>query len=71
MSRSKHHGCGGTCGLCKPHKKWRGNYKDNQHTSVKRQPDYINDVSEQPDHDGCPVFCKGCYEAMYGDDDVE
>ncbi len=22
MSRSKHHGCGQTCGVCKPHKKW-------------------------------------------------
>jgi hypothetical protein len=29
MARSNHHGCGGTCGLCRPHKKWRSNSPGN------------------------------------------
>ena len=37
MSRSNHHGCGGTCGLCKPHKKWKSNSDKQQKPSVRRK----------------------------------
>ena len=51
MSRSKHNGCGATCGICKPHKKWKSNSSKGQKPSVRRKEadvrrdivDYAND----------------------------
>lgn len=37
MSRSNHNGCGKTCGLCKPHKKWKSNSNKNQAPNVRRK----------------------------------
>ena len=37
MARSNHHGCGGTCGVCRPHKKWKSNSVEDQKPAVQRQ----------------------------------
>ncbi len=36
MSRSRHDGCGKTCGLCQPHKKWKSNSLEDQRAGVRR-----------------------------------
>lgn len=36
MSRSKHNGCGRTCGLCRPWKKWKSNSAKDQRPSVQK-----------------------------------
>jgi hypothetical protein len=36
VSRSDHHACGRSCGVCKPHKKWRGNRQINRTTQERR-----------------------------------
>ena len=46
MSRSRHHGCGRTCGLCRPHKKWRGNFKEHVKPAVRRHADELSDYTE-------------------------
>jgi hypothetical protein len=37
MSDSNHNGCGKSCGLCRPWKRFRGNHKKNLKASVARK----------------------------------
>lgn len=37
MSRSANHACGRSCGVCNPHKKWRGNRLVNRTPQEQRQ----------------------------------
>lgn len=52
MSRSDHNGCGGPCGVCKPHKKWKSNAVEDQRPAVRRA---LQDVPE----DAIPVAEEG------------
>lgn len=36
VSRSNNHACGRSCGVCNPHKKWRGNRLINRTTQEQR-----------------------------------
>ncbi len=76
MTRSKHNGCGKTCGVCKPHKKWPS--KAEPVAAVKRQTqDAVQDIPVEDlhpaevdliEHDakcrelGVCVYCEGTLE---------
>lgn len=47
MSRSSHHGCGKTCGVCKPHKKWKSNSLASAKPSVQRRRTELSDHEEE------------------------
>ncbi len=44
MSRSKHHGCGGPCGICRPHKH-KGCHQDKA-AVVRQTQDKVEDLDE-------------------------
>lgn len=46
MAKSSHHGCGRSCGVCKPHKKWKTNSTGDLKPSVQRR---ITDLTDHAD----------------------
>ena len=49
MARSSHHGCGQSCGVCKPHKKWKTNSTGNLKPSVRRKITDLRDHADEID----------------------
>lgn len=50
MSRSRHHGCGRSCGLCRPHKRFKSNRRSAQRPAVRHSTElHDQDIANAED----------------------
>lgn len=56
MSRSNHDGCGKSCGVCRPHKKWKTNSVKTEKPSVVKKTPTKDEYGFDDDNEIDPLF---------------